>query len=1058
MSPAAELPSGTVTFLFTDIEGSTRLLKQFRDRYGELLADHERILRDAFDEYDGREIDTQGDSFFVAFPRAKDAVAAAVLAQRRLREHAWPDGAEVRVRMGLHTGEPTVGGERYVGLGVHRAARISAAGHGGQVLVSQTTRELLRDDPLPDVSLRDLGEYQLKDLDEPERIFQLVSPGLDAEFPPLKTAAAGPLEGREQELVKAAAETVAILERPWWRRSRALTAGGVAALAAVVVIAAVLVTRGGGTASAADRVDANAVGVVDSSGRIRGQTGVGTAPGGVTAGDGAVWVANTDDNSVSRIDPATNDVRQTILVGGGPTDVVAHAGTVWVTNGLDGTVSRIDAATNQVVQTITVGNGPTGIAYGAHGVWVANSVDGTMSRIDPATGRVGRTIPVSIGASGVAYGFGRLWVVSASAGGLFAVDPRSGDVVERIPVGVDPEAVTVGAGSVWVANRADGTVMRIDPRARAVVDTIEVGHAPAALAAAAGAVWVANSADGTLSRIDAGAGKVVRTVRLANSPNGLAVSPRGVYVAVRSTGQSHRGGTLRVVSFFGLDFVDPAVAYSGDSWSILAVTNDGLVSFRRVGGVEGVELVPDLAESLPTPSDGGTTYTFRLRPGIRFSNGRLVQPADVRREIERVLEERPPSPGRQYYTGIVGAQRCIPGKRCDLTGGIATDALARTVTFHLTQPDGDFLAKLALPFAVAVPADTPGRVIKRPLPATGPYRILAWTRSGIARLVRNPRFSQWSQDAQPDGYPDRIELSTVQSATARIKAVTSGAAELARSLDAGGTKQELDTLATQFPSQLHVSTESGTHYFFLNTRLRPFDDLRVRLAVNDAFDRRAYGKLLGRAFVPTCQILPPILPGYRRTCTYPPNRPGTLDKARRLVRSSGTAGTSVTVWMPQAEDSRLRGGFMVSLLRSLGYGARLRLLSRNAYFPTVNDSRSRAQTGFAGWQTDYPAASGFLQPQFTCADFKPASPDETSDPSELCNRFVDGAIAHAESVQAQDPAAAGAAWRAAERAILGQAPVVPTVNPRNADLVSRRVGNYQFNPQLGVLIDQLWVR
>ena len=163
VSPVDELPVGTVTFLFTDIEGSTRLLKQLRDRYGEVLEEHQRILRETFAAHDGHEIDTQGDSFFVAFRRAKEAVAAAVDGQRRLAAHDWPDGTELRVRMGIHTGEPASAGQRYVGLGVHRAARISAAGHGGQVLVSQVTRELLRDDPLPDVSLRDLGEHQLKD-------------------------------------------------------------------------------------------------------------------------------------------------------------------------------------------------------------------------------------------------------------------------------------------------------------------------------------------------------------------------------------------------------------------------------------------------------------------------------------------------------------------------------------------------------------------------------------------------------------------------------------------------------------------------------------------------------------------------------------------------------------------------------------------------------------------------------------------------------------------------------------------------------------------------------
>jgi class 3 adenylate cyclase len=179
-----EFPHGTVTFLFTDVEGSTRLLKHLGERYADTLADHQRILRKAFEEHGGHEIDSQGDSFFVAFRRAKDAIAAAVACQRRLRTYAWPEGVELRVRMGIHTGEPTAAGERYVGLGVHRAARISAAGHGGQVLVSQTTRELLRDDPLPGVALRDLGEHQLKDLDEPERLYQLAATGLLDEFPP----------------------------------------------------------------------------------------------------------------------------------------------------------------------------------------------------------------------------------------------------------------------------------------------------------------------------------------------------------------------------------------------------------------------------------------------------------------------------------------------------------------------------------------------------------------------------------------------------------------------------------------------------------------------------------------------------------------------------------------------------------------------------------------------------------------------------------------------------------------------------------------------------------
>jgi DNA-binding SARP family transcriptional activator/class 3 adenylate cyclase len=191
----AELPSGTVTFLFTDVEGSTRLLKQLGEGYAQVLGELGELLQTAVQDAGGRAIDTQGDASFVAFHRAKDAVAAAVAAQRALAEHEWGDGVAVRVRMGIHTGEPAVGTDRYVGMGVHRAARICAAGHGGQILLSQTTRELLRDDPPADVRLRDLGEHRLKDLQEAEHVYQVVAAGLGPDFPPLNAVVARPVVG-----------------------------------------------------------------------------------------------------------------------------------------------------------------------------------------------------------------------------------------------------------------------------------------------------------------------------------------------------------------------------------------------------------------------------------------------------------------------------------------------------------------------------------------------------------------------------------------------------------------------------------------------------------------------------------------------------------------------------------------------------------------------------------------------------------------------------------------------------------------------------------------------
>ncbi len=180
------LPGGTVTFLFTDIEGSTRLLQELGDEYGQVVTDHRRLLRDVFAAAGGREVDTQGDAFFYSFTRARDAVRGAVEGQRALASHAWPQGAEVRVRMGLHTGEPHVGDEGYVGMDVVRAARICSAGHGGQILVSETTRALVGND-LPDgVSVRDLGKQNLKDVQR-EHVYELSLQEGPEQFPPLKS-------------------------------------------------------------------------------------------------------------------------------------------------------------------------------------------------------------------------------------------------------------------------------------------------------------------------------------------------------------------------------------------------------------------------------------------------------------------------------------------------------------------------------------------------------------------------------------------------------------------------------------------------------------------------------------------------------------------------------------------------------------------------------------------------------------------------------------------------------------------------------------------------------
>jgi len=206
-----KLPAGTVTFLFTDIEGSTRLLQQVGDQYAEVLSGYREILRSTATSYGGQEIDSPGDACFFAFSRVSDAVAAAVDAQRALGTHAWPEGTVARSRMGIHTGQPTAREGDYVGIDVHRAARICDAGHGGQILISDATRIVL-EQALPNgVTLKSLGEYRLKDLLRPERLFQVLHRDLLETFPPLRTLDAHPNNlppqptafiGREKELTR----------------------------------------------------------------------------------------------------------------------------------------------------------------------------------------------------------------------------------------------------------------------------------------------------------------------------------------------------------------------------------------------------------------------------------------------------------------------------------------------------------------------------------------------------------------------------------------------------------------------------------------------------------------------------------------------------------------------------------------------------------------------------------------------------------------------------------------------------------------------------------------
>jgi peptide/nickel transport system substrate-binding protein len=809
-------------------------------------------------------------------------------------------------------------------------------------------------------------------------------------------------------------------------------------------------------------VTGNAVAAIDAqSGRVTGQISVGPSPSAIAVGAGSLWVANVDANRVSRIDPVKRVVVQTITVGGGPAGIAFGDGFVWVTNGLDGTVSKIDPKTNSRVQTIPVGNAPAGIAVDAHDVWVANSNDRTISRIDPVTGKPhGPAIPMRSGSDGIAVGDGSVWVTSQSAGTVTRLDAHSLSVIATIETGNGAAAVAVGAGSAWVANSLAGTVTQIDPISNDVHATIHVGDNPNGIAVLSDAVWVSSELAGTLSRIDPASGSVIDTVRTGGRPEGVAFASGSLMVAVRASGTGHRGGTLRVLAPSPLvTTYDPADAYSTNDWQMLALTNDGLTGFRRVGGGAGTRVIPDLAVSLPAATNRDRTYRFQLRTGIHYSTGALVRPRDFRRAIERSLAHG--SLG-DYYSQIVGAPRCLaaPGKPCDLSEGIVADPAANTVTFHLSAPDPDFLVKLSLSAAYAVPDGTPIH-LHRPLPATGPYMIASYDPKKTIRLVRNPRFHEWSPAVQPDGFPDRIVERVKGSPDVQVAAVLNGSADLMSALT-GLSPGVLDAVRTQHASQVELTPSGFTFYLALNTRVSPFDDVRVRQALNLAVDRRrlrdvTVGPGLDQV---TCQILPPNFDGYQRYCPYTakPNASGTwrapdMARARQLVRASGTAGEAVTVWVPNWDFGAGAGPYIVSVLDSLGYHAR----SRHSGDPYAPKHALRIQAGFSGFAADFATPSGFFFKTFTCASSTRLT-SENANVSEFCDTTVDHEIAHARSVQASDQARSSHLWANVDHDVVDLAPWVPFANGVLFELISSRVRNYQHNPQLGTLLDQLWVR
>jgi YVTN family beta-propeller protein len=837
---------------------------------------------------------------------------------------------------------------------------------------------------------------------------------------------------------------------------RTITRGRTVAAAVVLAAIAASAIAGvelGTSGSSALPTGLSRTGVVELAGKAAVASGAALAgaPAAMAADAGSIWLAVPDAGTVVRIDQATRQVTDTITVGGSPSALAVGGGSVWAASVPGGTIARIDPATERITERIPLGNGRVAaLAFGLGRLWVADSTEQELLAYDAATGQRVRGIPINVHPSALAVGAGAIWMTDYQGGAVTGVDPRSGASIGTIPVGKGPVAVALGDGSIWVANSLDGTVSKVDPVSETAGPAIAVGNTPVALAVNGASIWVADEYSGSVSRIDARRTTVARSTPVGGGPTALVAAGGRVWVGTRAL-DAHRGGTLVLLHTRPL-WMDTAEQVDVPPMQSNGMTNDALLAFVRVG--EAQQLVADLALSVPVPADGGTSYTFRLRSGIRYSDGRLVSPEDFRRAIERLF--RVEAPWSRNYSSIAGTTACTVS-RCDLSRSIVVDDAARTITFHLRSPDPNFLGGMTGIPTAPVPPGVPFHYTGfTPIPGTGPYKV-ASANSHQVRYVRNRWFREWSHAAQPDGNPDVIVMRYGLSQTQEVREVEQGKADWTADSVPGTLMPEV---TTRYPSQWHSLISPDTEMLQLNTRIAPFNDVRVRQALNLAIDRgvlvRMYGGPAGATS--TCQILPPGVFGHRSYCPYTrrPNADGRwhapdLARARQLVATSGTRGERITVYgHPGSVTGTTVIRYTAQVLRELGYRAQVRIPPPGYYDKASAATWYRIQIAPSSGEDTNPI-------DFFANDFGCAAPYAYGH-GWFCDPRLDREVERAVALYATDKTAARLLATKIDREIVDRALAVPLVNLHLVDFVSARVHGYVANPILGLIADQVSVR
>ncbi|WP_025885700.1 ABC transporter substrate-binding protein [Asaia prunellae] len=525
-------------------------------------------------------------------------------------------------------------------------------------------------------------------------------------------------------------------------------------------------------------------------------------------------------------------------------------------------------------------------------------------------------------------------------------------------------------------------------------------------------------------------------------------------------GSPHRGGTLHLTADAPGGTLDPQINYTSEYIQLFVNMYDGLVTYRQADGTQGLEVVPDLAASLPEVSADGLVWTFTLRDGIHFSNGAPVTVDDVVASLRRLYRVGSPT-AASFYGAIIGAKACLTDPDHCVLEGVTAEAGTHRITIRLSAPDGEFLQKLAFPHAVILPKDAPQTESALvPLPGTGPYRITAYDPAHQLVIERNPYFRVWNPQAQSEGYVDRIVYDFGLSDEAEVTAVEQG--QYDSMLDAK-PQDRLGELGAKFTGQVHLQPLLGLYYLALNVHEPPFDSLEVRQAINHAVDRHAMAILYGGAAIaePLCQIVPHGISGADIPCRFGKLAPDGLwsgpdmETARALIRKSGQAGRRVILIVPNQAIGMGMGVYLRNMLQSLGFVASVRPMTPATAEGYARNSDNHVQVSLAYWYADYPSPSTFLDALLGCDNAR-LHTDSATNASGFCYPPLQSLMERAR--KSLDPRVTKALWEQAGEMAMQQSALVPLIQMRYVDFVSKRLGNYHYSLLNHMLLSQIWVQ